>query len=466
MKIYSYIKQLTKGPVPKSPPKEQLAAVNLELQHKLRQTLRRRQAARQYFFIDIAGTCNLRCPSCPVGNMTSTASKGLMDRDKFSAILDKIERENSGRTFIDLYNWGEPLLHPMVSDFVRETKARGMGCGISTNLNIDTRLRDVVKSGPDYIRISLSGFYNDSYKQTHRGGDINIVKGNMYMLRYWLDRYKSDTVVEIGFHIYRSNFPHDFMRMRELCDELGFVFAPVLAAYMPAEKAAEAISGNPSENDRKLLDNLVLAPALWEKTYNDESIFTPDCQYRKDRTAINFDGSVPLCCAVYEDDKIIARDFTTMPMADIVERKYSHSFCATCMSHGLHQVYTGVPAEGFEKEAIRVLGPLYQAYVDENRQIGDPLHLYYDGRLQSAQHLYDNAMAALQMGDRPAARRILSAIIDEVPEFGEAYYQIGRILWQDGEKDAALAAIRNAVALAPDHNAYTHELKLMEKNAA
>src|ERR1051326_1667938 len=39
--------------------------------------------------IDVIGSCNLRCPSCPVGNMGPLNESGLMPREMFERIVDK-----------------------------------------------------------------------------------------------------------------------------------------------------------------------------------------------------------------------------------------------------------------------------------------------------------------------------------------------------------------------------------------
>ena len=58
---------------------------------------------------------------------------------------------------------------------------------------------------PDIIKISLSGFYKEAYDKTHTGGDINLVKSNLYKLKYLIDRYKKDILVDINYHKYIDN---------------------------------------------------------------------------------------------------------------------------------------------------------------------------------------------------------------------------------------------------------------------
>src|SRR5262245_53894840 len=62
------------------------------------------------FYIDIFGYCNLRCPSCPVGNWEDDASvfhHGVMSRALLETILDKAKAECT-IAGVALFNWTEP----------------------------------------------------------------------------------------------------------------------------------------------------------------------------------------------------------------------------------------------------------------------------------------------------------------------------------------------------------------------
>ena len=51
--------------------------------------------------------------------------------------------------------------------------------------------------------------------------------------------------------------------------------------------------------------------------------------------AINFDGSVALCCSVDDRPNMLGLDFLAKPHAQLEAAKYAHPFCWTCMAHGL-----------------------------------------------------------------------------------------------------------------------------------
>jgi len=74
----------------------------------------------------------------------------------------------------------------------------------------------------------------------------------MYRLRELLDRYRTSTVVQVGFTFYRTNFPRDFFKMRELCERAGISCSIRSSPPHAAEKGAESVDGRIAEADRDL----------------------------------------------------------------------------------------------------------------------------------------------------------------------------------------------------------------------
>src|SRR5438876_585328 len=133
--------------------------------------------------IDVIEGCNLRCPSCPVGNFREAERpRGRMSVEMFDAIMDKVACETPNVQHVGLFSWTEPLLHPELARIIASVKAHGFSCHLSSNLNRIDRLEQVVASNPDRFRISLSGFTQEVYQQTHSGGNIEQVKANMRRL--------------------------------------------------------------------------------------------------------------------------------------------------------------------------------------------------------------------------------------------------------------------------------------------
>src|SRR5882724_10077432 len=136
------------------------------------------------FYIDVFGFCNLRCPSCPVGNWSDDPAvfhHGLMSKELLGAILDKAMRECRVRS-VGLFNWTEPLLHPKIYELIALVRSRGLHCGISSNLNVLRSPDLLMAANPDWMRVSVSGFTQEIYVRGHKEGDIEKMKANMRRL--------------------------------------------------------------------------------------------------------------------------------------------------------------------------------------------------------------------------------------------------------------------------------------------
>lgn len=303
------------------------------------------------FSVDIVGTCNLRCPSCPIGNISAHAlPKGAMSPEMLKAIVRKAKRE-FGRVSFHLYNWTEPLLHPRIGDCIRVVSDEGVPVFLSTNLNLGKRIEEVAAARPDGIRISLSGFRQENYGTTHARGDIEAVKKNMQTLAEAVRRHGSVTDLTVLFHRYLGNHT-DEAEMRHLAESLGYRFEPVWAYLMPLEKTlafAEDGAGSDrlTDSDRDIIDRLALP--LEAAVEVSRGTITKDCRLRSEQFAIGPTGDVALCCSVYEESPI--GNYLDEPAETLQARKYEHPTCNKCMKQGLHVLGTYGAAEDFERLA-------------------------------------------------------------------------------------------------------------------
>ena len=184
--------------------------------------LRRLLEQPMSFSIDVVSVCNLECPTCPVANWPKeswTGATGIMD----AALLHQLIRKALSECLvgnIDLFAYTEPLLHPRLPELIAIVKSYGLRCKLSTNLNVMRDADAVLRAEPDEIRISVSGFHQDTYGVTHAGGDIEVVKRHMRTLAEARQRLGSRTDVRVFFHKYRTNLD-DLPLMKEFAASLG-----------------------------------------------------------------------------------------------------------------------------------------------------------------------------------------------------------------------------------------------------
>lgn len=130
------------------------------------------------YYLEPTNACNLRCPFCFGWQERSGRSWGTMTLDTFKHLVDEIAPYTY---WIDLYNRGEPLLHPDIFAMIAYAHQRGVGTKISSNLNRlgESGAEQMVKSGLDYLVVSLDGATQKTYASYRVGGDLDQVLKNL-----------------------------------------------------------------------------------------------------------------------------------------------------------------------------------------------------------------------------------------------------------------------------------------------
>ena len=441
--------------------------LNISKQKLLRKKLHEKQTADHYYFIDTVASCNLGCPSCPIGRSAFKNQGGRTDKDLYTDFVNKIKDDHPNeKVFVDLYNWTEPFLNKDLEFFIFQAKKLGFGVGLSSNLSLNRDMREIVKSEPDYIRVSLSGYNQQVYSKTHKGGNVNLVISNLFKLRFLLDQYDSKTIIQVGFHIYKSNFPEDFLKIAQICNDLDFIFAPVLASAMQVEDLVKDMTAEGVAFDSGFSENLVLTPEDWRRSYLKDEIYKENCQFLEKRTAINFDGSVPQCCAVFKPELNVAKNFLDTTPEELIQKKKNNSICVECMENRLHQLFTGVMSPSADLLAAERLGPIYIEWSALNKLLEDQEKIYLDGSYLTVDELYKMAMKSLigKKSDKDYPIKLFTQIVEFFPNFGEGYFQLAKLKSSVNDLEEAKRLILKSVEMAPDNVAYLEEKEnILEK---
>jgi MoaA/NifB/PqqE/SkfB family radical SAM enzyme len=117
--------------------------------------------------------CQLSCPLCPRMRMARSPGGEDMLYDNYVRIMDEIGQY---LLVIAFWQWGEPLLHPRISDMVERAHGSNILTIISTNGQIDPvefDIRRLFDAGLDMLIISLDGIDQGSYDSFRRGGEVS-----------------------------------------------------------------------------------------------------------------------------------------------------------------------------------------------------------------------------------------------------------------------------------------------------
>jgi MoaA/NifB/PqqE/SkfB family radical SAM enzyme len=274
-------------------PKKLMNIMLAELE--LRQQKTRLRCLPYYYIIDVCNVCNLRCPLCPTGNTTISRKQGMLSVEQYKELFDKIK---DYALVVSLYNHGEPLLNPDVFSIIEHTHRNRVGTNISSNFNWPHRIdiNDFVRSGLDYVTVSLDGVSQEAYQQYRVRGDVSEVFDNMKRLLSAKKALKSKKpFVEWQYVVFKHN-EHEMDEARRLASEIGVDLLRFVSPGVPPEDMHDTqlqekwMPGNPLYWERH--------PKLVEaRGY----VFDQTCFYLYRSMFIYPGGGVTPCCFAHDD---------------------------------------------------------------------------------------------------------------------------------------------------------------------
>lgn len=363
------------------------------------------------FDIDVTGACNLHCPSCPQGNSKiNRQPSGLMDPELLKKIVTKASAECMVKG-INLFNWGEPLLHPEIHRLVYIVQDAGIPCHLSSNLNILPDADALMTANPASFKISVSGFTQEIYGITHRSGDIGRVKRHMVGLAEAKKRNNATTRIFVTYHRYRHNLKEETL-MRDFAVGLGFDFDPVWALMFPLEKILSCVDDVTcapplTDEDHQLIGRLAFP--LKEALEAAQKHHIQPCCLRDSQLSLDFQGNVMLCCGVFDAGTFTLGNYLEMPLDGIQAIRKSHSLCKRCMRNGAHAFLTYRVPE-MEELILETISAEDIEHLDLRHEIAQ------GRRQQRLQRIYMTYFSQM-IGDRQ--KEILKTLLHQILGFAQ-----------------------------------------------
>lgn len=288
------------------------------------------------YSVEVSGTCNLRCPSCPQGNLARQHNGGMMSLQVYEQVLDKIIAEDQLVWEIELYRWGEPLLNPELPEMITAARDRGLEVVLSSNLNVQKRLDQVVAAGPRIMIISASG-WDGSYEVTHRGGRWEVLIANIKRLIELRAALQPEMEVELYYHVYKDRHG-DYLKMRDLAADLGLTFRPTWAGLLPLDHLYSLSQACPPNPDVARILEMQVYPATDLLPEVKKQPLTA-CGL-KNLLAVTPELEVPACsCWFQPEEPPLTRNFLNTPLADLAEARRRTPLCRRCEAERLHHLY-------------------------------------------------------------------------------------------------------------------------------
>jgi radical SAM protein with 4Fe4S-binding SPASM domain len=156
--------------------------------------------------VEVTGACNLACKMCLVRYRAKLGRReGAMCFHTFRALVDALPRLEK----LTLQGLGEPLLAPDIFEMVDYACGRGVRVGFNTNGTFLTREASerLVRSGLDWLHVSLDGATRETYESIREGADFDRVTRNIRELVRVRRRLGSERpTIQLVYVAMRRNF--------------------------------------------------------------------------------------------------------------------------------------------------------------------------------------------------------------------------------------------------------------------
>lgn len=297
---FPYLSVLLSMPTSMAPLAERRAS-NL-VRARRDETLRPRVVVSRpyHVVVDPASTCNLRCPLCVQATDPNGRRRQVMEPSTFHRLLNSV---SMAAIRLDLFNWGEPLLNPHLTEFVRAANEFGLHTRVSTNLSLPlnrSELEALVASGLRCLVVSIDGATQQVYEKYRRRGELALVLRNLQLLidvRAELGLLRP--IIEWQFLALRHNV-HELETAAALARDIGVdVFRYGGARGTMATKVTRSIQENYRSSQHILLDGahpLSEYDADGNKRWEGE---LEGCRWLWGKLAVQADGGVSPCWSAW-----------------------------------------------------------------------------------------------------------------------------------------------------------------------
>lgn len=249
------------------------------------------------YYIDPANICNLHCLVCPTGLGILGREHGRIAFEQFKSIVDQVMKY---AYVLELYNWGEPFLHPRIFDMISYAHTHRISVRLSSNMNYFSRemASQTVLSGLDRIIVSVDGSTQETYERYRRGGDLSRVLNHVRMLVEAKQQHHSSSpfiLLRMLVHHYNE---HQVDEMRQIAQELGvdgFSTGGFFIDVTDPEQVKEWLPTDEAQSyydySAEQIENIWHCAELWEAM------------------VINWDGGVAPCCWIHQKKYDFANAF-------------------------------------------------------------------------------------------------------------------------------------------------------------
>lgn len=273
-------------------------------------------------YIEITNTCNLDCHFCP----KHQRKRRQLSAEEFDLLTDKVRGKVC---FLYFHLMGEPLLHPLLPQFITMTREKGFKTVLTSNGTLLHRAMNLLDTLPHKVQLSLHshesnarGELSSYMEEVMNFATQAAAKGTCVVLRLWnqggMDKENELVMDYIAEYVPRpwKERPDGF----RLCDNL----------YLEFDRKFEWPSANASSAKREVF-----------------------CKALLKQIGVLSDGSLVPCCLDHNGDVVLGNLFhqsleeiLSSPRAQAMIEGFQHhtateALCQNCESALVRNSFRG-----------------------------------------------------------------------------------------------------------------------------
>ena len=273
-------------------------------------------------YIEITNTCNLDCHFCP----KHQRKRRQLSAEEFDLLTDKVRGKVC---FLYFHLMGEPLLHPLLPQFITMAREKGFKTVLTSNGTLLHRAMNLLDTLPHKVQLSLHshesnarGELSSYMEEVMNFATQAAAKGTCVVLRLWnqggMDKENEQVMDYIAEYVPRpwKERPDGF----RLCDNL----------YLEFDRKFEWPSANASSAKREVF-----------------------CKALLKQIGVLSDGSLVPCCLDHNGDVVLGNLFhqsleeiLSSPRAQAMIEGFQHhtateALCQSCESALVRNSFRG-----------------------------------------------------------------------------------------------------------------------------
>lgn len=238
-------------------------------------------------YLEITNICNLNCFFCP----KTERDKRRLTLDEFQTLTDRLR----GRIkFLYFHLMGEPLLHPLLPQFIAIARAKGFVPVLTTNGTLLSRATGVIDAQPHKIQISL---------HSHEGnGRVDAREYIGAVMKFSIEAASRGIVIVLRFWNEGGG------------DSNNDKLLQLIAEYAPQPWTQRHDGWRLAENLYVEYDKIFEWPDAARDEYAEDETF---CYALRNQIGVLVDGSVVPCCLDHAGEIRLGNLFSE-PLDDIL----------------------------------------------------------------------------------------------------------------------------------------------------